>query len=276
MTYGQSFSENFDTVLPTGWSSQNNSMTGSTSWFAGNTNVFASQAGQPSSYIATNFQNTTGANTISNWLFSPVRVFRNGDTIKFYTRTVSVGGFPDRLQLRLSLVGNSVRVGSTATSVGDFTTLLLDINPSYSTTGFPTVWTQYTATISGLAAEAEGRVAFRYFVENGGPLGVNSDYIGIDSFQYTSLGPTSGAAFVAGRILTSDGNGLRNAVVSITDQAGQTVSARSGNFGYFRIENLDTGQSVVLTVSSKRYNFEPVLINMSGSINDLEISAQQP
>lgn len=274
--YGQSFSENFDSVLPTGWSVQNNSAAGTTGWFAGNTGVFSSQAGATSSYIAANFQNTTGANTISNWLFSPVRVFRNGDTVRFYTRTVSTGGFPDRLQLRLSLAGDSVRVGSTATSVGDFTTLLLDINPSYSTNVYPTVWTQYTATISGLAANTAGRIAFRYFVENGGPLGVNSDYIGIDSFQYTSLGPTSGTAFVAGRLLTPEGHGLRNAVVSIIDQAGQTVSVRSSNFGYFKIENLDTGQSVVLTVLSKRYTFQPVVINMSGSINDLEITAQQP
>lgn len=274
--YGQSFTENFDTVLPTGWSVQNNSAVGTTGWFAGNTGVFSSQSGATSSYIAANFQNTTGSNTISNWLLSPVRVFRNGDTIRFFTRTVTTSGFPDRLQLRLSLAGDSVRVGSTATSVGDFTTLLLDINPTYSTSDYPTVWTQYTATISGLGASTAGRFAFRYFVENGGPLGANSDYIGIDSIQYTSLGPTSGTAFVAGRLLTPEGHGLRNAIVSITDQTGQTLSVRSSNFGHFKIENLDTGQSVVLTVSSKRYHFEPVLINVSGSIHDLEITGQQP
>ncbi|HMT06863.1 MAG TPA: choice-of-anchor J domain-containing protein [Pyrinomonadaceae bacterium] len=272
----QSFSENFDTVMPSGWSSQNNSVAGATGWFAGNTTVFGSQAGAASSYIGANFQNTTGANTISNWLISPIRVFRNGDTIRFYTRTVTTGGFPDRLQLRLSLAGDSVRVGSSATSVGDFTTLLLDINPTYTTTDYPTTWTQYTATISGLAANTAGRVAFRYFVENGGPLGVNSDYIGIDSFQYTSLGPTSGTAFVAGRILTPEGNGLRNAVVSVTDQTGQTISTRTGSFGYFRFDGIESGQSVVLIVNSKRFHFDPVVLNVNGSIFDLEVTGQDP
>jgi hypothetical protein len=273
---GQSFSENFDTVLPAGWSVQNNSAAGSTGWFAGNTNVFSSQSGAGSSYIGANFQNTSGANTISNWLISPIRVFRNGDTIRFYTRTVSTGGFPDRLQLRLSLAGDSVRVGGTATSVGDFSTLLLDINPTYSTAVYPTEWTQFTATISGLATNTAGRVAFRYFVENGGPSGVNSDYIGIDSFQYTSLGPTSGEAFISGRILTPSGSGLVNAVVSVIDQSGNTRSVRTGSFGYFRFDGVESGQSVVMTVSSKRFYFEPIVLNINGSINGLEVTGQVP
>jgi hypothetical protein len=44
----------------------------------------------------------------------------------------------------------STNVGSTATGVGDFTTLLLDINPNYTTNCYPDVWTQFTVTLSGL------------------------------------------------------------------------------------------------------------------------------
>ncbi len=37
-----------------------------------------------------------------------------------------------------------------------------------------------------------GRFAFRYFVENGGPSGSNSDYIGIDTLTITPVPePTS-------------------------------------------------------------------------------------
>ncbi|HUN81491.1 MAG TPA: choice-of-anchor J domain-containing protein, partial [Phycisphaerae bacterium] len=79
----------------------------------------------------------------------------------------------------------STNVGSTATSVGDFTTLLLDINPTYTLSGYPNGWTQYSITLSGIGAPTSGRLAFRYFVENGGPSGANSDYIGIDTLAYT-------------------------------------------------------------------------------------------
>ena len=61
----------------------------------------------------------------------------------------------------------------------------MTINPSLVTGVYPTAWTQYTITISGLAAPTSGRIAFRYFVTNGGPSGANSDYIGIDNFVWT-------------------------------------------------------------------------------------------
>jgi len=38
------------------------------------------------SYIAAINDNTTGANTISNWLFAPNITLKNGDIFSFYTR----------------------------------------------------------------------------------------------------------------------------------------------------------------------------------------------
>ena len=195
-----SFSEGFEniTLLPgMGWFFQNNSSPlGITNWFQGNTTVFSAQAGSASSYIGANFNNTSGTGTISNWMLTPQLNLNNGDTISFWTRTVSAPAFPDRLQVRLSTAGASTNVGATATSVGDFTTLLLDINPTLTTTGYPNVWTQYTITLSGLPPASSGRIAWRYFVTNGGPTGVNSDYIGIDTVEYTSAAPCSAPANV--------------------------------------------------------------------------------
>src|SRR4029079_15338751 len=131
------------------------------------------------------FNNGTGVSTLSNWLLTPPLTLANGVVLTFYTRTVDTPTFPDRLQVRMSTNGASTNVGSTATSVGDFTTLLLDVNPTYTTDGYPNVWTQFTVTLSGVASPTQGRLALRYFVENGGPSGANSDYIGIDTLQIT-------------------------------------------------------------------------------------------
>jgi hypothetical protein len=46
------------------------------------------------------------------------------------------------------------------------------------------VWTQYTATISGVGAPTNGRLAFRYFVTDAGASGTNSNFIGIDTVEY--------------------------------------------------------------------------------------------
>ena len=168
-----------------GWFFQNNSTTrGASDWFQGSLTVFGPHEGQ--GYIGTNFQNTTGLNTISNWMLTPMRTLQNGDELSFWTRSTDGHTFPDRLQIRMSTAGASTNVGTTATDVGDFTTLMLDINPTYST-DYPDVWTQFSVTVAGLGGPTDGRFAFRYFVENGGPSGSNSDYIGIDAAQYEAV-----------------------------------------------------------------------------------------
>lgn len=201
VSMGQSFSESFDTG-PTGWIDNTNSTFGNTSggdslafasgtWFALNNSaplgasgwfcnpaVFAPHSG--AGLANANFNNTSGAGTIDSFLMSPVETFNNGDKISFWTRTVDVPTFADRLMLKLSTSGS-------ATTAASFTSTLLTINPNLTTIDYPNVWTQFTVTLSGLpGGGSSGRFAFDYNVTNGGPTGANSDFIGIDDVQYTT------------------------------------------------------------------------------------------
>jgi hypothetical protein len=174
-------SENFDnitTLAGSGWVLVNNSNpVGSTGWFQGDPSVFSSQNGAPDSYIAANFNNAGFGGNISDWLISPEMAFSNGTVISFYARTEPGGAiFNDSLEVRLSTNGASADVGTTDSSLGDFTTLLLSIN-SAQTGSFPEDWTLFTATISGLSGSNSGRIAFRYNLTD---TSVNGDYIGID------------------------------------------------------------------------------------------------
>ncbi|MEQ1677083.1 MAG: choice-of-anchor J domain-containing protein, partial [Chitinophagaceae bacterium] len=188
--------EGFDAVvpLPSGWFTKNNSTpVGTTGWFQGNPGAFPSHSGVANSYIAANYQNVSLSGTISNWLLTPEIFIRNGDSLIFYTRKVGPDLFPDKLEVRLSPNGASTDVGATGISVGDFTNLLLSVNPTLITGVYPTVWTRYSIVVSGLAAPVTGRMAFRYFVTDAGLFGNNSDYIGIDDVKYISKGgPVSG------------------------------------------------------------------------------------
>lgn len=183
------FSQGFDnvTLLPgQEWFFRNNSSpAGSTNWFQGNNEVFTAHAGATNAYIAANYNNTAGTGTISNWMVTPVLTMANGNTFSFWTRTPADILWPDRLELRLSTAGASTNVGSTATSVGDFSTLLLSVNPSLAQGGYPETWTRYSVTLAGMPGGATGRFALRYYVTNGGPTGANSSYIGIDTVEYT-------------------------------------------------------------------------------------------
>lgn len=178
--------EGFDVVTPAGWTNQNNSTTvGTTSWFLGNEAIFAAHEGPATSYAGANFNSIAGAGTISTWLISPTLSFNNGDVISFWTRTEEDSIFADRLELRFSAVGGT-DVGSTATSTGTFD-LLLTVNPTLAPDGYPSVWTQYTATISGLSGTTDGAIAFRYFVTDVSPAGSNGNYIGIDTLSITAV-----------------------------------------------------------------------------------------
>ena len=170
-----------------GWLTQNDSDTaGSAGWFKGDNSIFAPGPGTAGSYIAADYS-SSGGNTISNWLLTPPVTLQNGARLTFYTRTVDSPQHPDRLQVRLSLNGDSTNVGAMPADAGDFSTVLLDINPTYTLTDYPTFWTQYSVTLSGITSPTTGRFAFRYFVENGGAAAsaTNADYIGIDAVQFS-------------------------------------------------------------------------------------------
>jgi hypothetical protein len=181
--------EGFTTVPPAGWTTTNNSSPlGDTTVFQGAGGPFVAQAGADDSFAAMNFNSTGGTGTISTWLVTPQYTsLSNGDVVSFYTRKTTVGAgevdFPDRLEVRMSNNG-SCSPGTGATSVGDFTTVLVTVNPALAVGGYPQTWTEFTATLSGITGAESGCFAFRYFVTNGGPTGSNGDYIGIDTYGY--------------------------------------------------------------------------------------------
>src|SRR5262249_24998598 len=107
---------------------------------------------------------------------------------------------PDRLELRLSLNGGSTNVGATDLSVGDFSTLLLTINPALALGGFPENWALFSATISGLGGPTNGRFAFRYTVPD---TSINGDYIGIDTVRVTAVPEPSTIGLVSFGILAA-------------------------------------------------------------------------
>ena len=145
---------------------------------------FLAHAGPDNSYMGVSFTNAgtfTVNDVISTWMISPVLNLENGNVISFYTRTVDMSLFPDRLDIRLSTNGASANVGSNAFTVGDFTTSLMTINPGLMVGGYPQEWTQFNVEIEGLAEATEGRFALHYFIED---LSINAEAIGIDTLTY--------------------------------------------------------------------------------------------
>jgi hypothetical protein len=99
--------------------------------------VFAAHEGGSDSYAAMNHNSTSSGGKISTWLIGPALSFGPGDTFSFFTRTAAQPQFPDRPEVRVRCLGDSVHVGTGHESVGDFTTLLLTVNEGLTVTGYP-------------------------------------------------------------------------------------------------------------------------------------------
>ena len=143
-------------------------------------------------FISCDFYAGTNVSNMSVWLISPLVKMKNGDQLIFYTRSaIDSGSFflknnIDRLQVRANLSAPSANVGKSWTSTGDFSTLWLDINGGLVDGAYPKNWTKYSITLSGITGTVKSRFAFRYFVENGGPDGVNAGMVGIDALSFVS------------------------------------------------------------------------------------------
>ncbi len=222
---------NVGSLVGSGWVIQNNSQPlGSSSWFQGDSASFPAQAGAADAYAAANFSSVGGTSgTISTWLLTPPRPLNNGDTLRFWSRTVDAPAFPDRLEVRLSSNGSSSNVGSIASSVGNFTTTLLTINPALTVGGYPSTWTAYSATISGLAGPSNGRVGFRYFVTGAGSSGANGDYIGLDSLSLCPIAttPTATATATATGVATNTATSTSTFTATATSTSTLTATATS-------------------------------------------------
>lgn len=74
---------------------------------------------------------------------------------------------------------------------------------------------------------------------------------------------------ISGRVTTSDGFGVRNAVVVLTDSSGNKRTTRTGTFGYYRIENVAVATGYTMSVAAKALTFTPQAFNVSDNITDM-------
>lgn len=254
--YSQALNEGFGNVaglIGNGWNMQNLStpIGSNPNWVQGDpVNMpFAANSLPSNSYIAVNYNSVAGTATISNWLITPMLNLNNGDVLSFYTRgTGSI--YADNLQVRLSTSGSSTNVGASNISVGDFSNLLLEINPTLNAALYPSTWTQYTITISGLASPTTGRIGFRYYVPNGGPTGNNSDLIGIDDVVYTPAPICNMSVSIAAYNSYGGGNNGSMTATASNGTSPYTYSWASGQVTS-SINNLSPGQYTVTVTDAQ-------------------------
>ncbi len=94
------------------------------------------------------------------------------------------------------------------------------------------------------------------------------------AFACTAFVPTAAGVSVSGRVVTGDGAGIRNAVVTITNGNGISRRVNTSSFGYYLISELPAGESYVMTVTSKRHQFASQVVTLTDNLSDLNFIAE--
>lgn len=105
-----------------------------------------------------------------------------------------------------------------------------------------------------------------------GTTATGSPYAVRGGFWQPLAGPTAASVSISGRVLTDGGLGIRNVRVTL---AGNSLTsprtALTSSMGYFTFDNIDAGQTYVISIISKRYGFaQPSqIISVTDSVADL-------
>ena len=249
------FTENFD-VFPTTWTKTNQSQPiGTSNWQQGNVSGFGTGFnGGATSYASVNYNSVAAgmAGTISNWLISPSISLKDGDVVKFYTRAGSnFSNIPDRLELRLSTAGDASTIpASGAADLGSFTTVAVSVNPNLTASVYPVTWTEFLYTVTGLPNATDCKLAFRYYVTNGGPNGANGNAIWIDALTINRTLSTD-AFFkdnleiypnpTSNIININSKNNLKIEAIQITDMNGRIIKETKGATNTINTSEFKTG-----------------------------------
>ncbi|HMS10944.1 MAG TPA: carboxypeptidase-like regulatory domain-containing protein [Pyrinomonadaceae bacterium] len=92
--------------------------------------------------------------------------------------------------------------------------------------------------------------------------------------QDEPFAPTSAGVSVSGRLITSDGLGVGNTAVFLSDMSGVRLRTISTSLGYYRFDDIPAGQTYLIEVPAKQLTFTPRLINVFDDNLNFDIVAE--
>lgn len=95
------------------------------------------------------------------------------------------------------------------------------------------------------------------------------------AFVCTAFVPTAASVPVSGMVTDADGRVISRVIVMLTDATGQTRTAQTNTFGYFRFDGVASGQTYTINAQAKGYSFVPQVVSIEEEITGLNLTAQQ-
>ncbi len=92
-----------------------------------------------------------------------------------------------------------------------------------------------------------------------------------------NFAPTSANVSLSGRVMNANGYGIRDALMTLTEASGRVHITRSSSFGYYSFDEIAAGQTVIISISTKRYVFEAPtrVVNVADNVSDIDFVAEE-
>lgn len=123
-------------------------------------------------------------------------------------------------------------------------------------------------TAVGLAAQTSPLTITNFMFNEGIPADITVD----GSVLLVPL--TAASVSVGGQLRTATGIPITKATVVLTNTLGQTRTALSNGFGYYSFDDVSVGETYVVSATSKRYTFTPMVISPTEGTNELNLTAE--
>ncbi|MBK8465326.1 MAG: fibronectin type III domain-containing protein [Chloracidobacterium sp.] len=80
---------------------------------------------------------------------------------------------------------------------------------------------------------------------------------------------------ITGRLVNSMGQGIPNVQVTLTDTTGRSFFAVTNGFGFYRLGDLELGQTYTISAASGNYSFIPLTVSITDQSIDVDMIAEQ-
>lgn len=96
----------------------------------------------------------------------------------------------------------------------------------------------------------------------------------VDDVQLNVCPISAASVSISGRVLSQSGFGVSNAVLSLADSSGNTRTARTSPFGFYRFDGVTAGQTYFLSASVKGTRYQPRVLTVSEDMADVDFTPQ--
>jgi hypothetical protein len=95
----------------------------------------------------------------------------------------------------------------------------------------------------------------------------------VDIGAFERQGTTAAMVSVSGRVLSSDGRGVRGAYVTISGPGG-TRTMPTGRLGAYRFDDVATGADYTISAAARRFHFEPRVVEVNQALSNVDLIAE--